>query len=396
MANIRGTNLTDNLTGTMENDTVWGLEGADTFHWTSGIGNDTFHGGAGGENFDSNPYTPGNPGGDRLVLEGNGARITFSDWNDGVAQIGKNKLVFTDTERVFGTEGNDTVNAGKATSPDGWQGISIFTGGGNDSIVASAFDDVIDGGAGNDVIKAGAGNDFIHSSLGDDLIYGGAGDENIRWGIGDAHWHDPGNDTIYGGEGHDLINVWVKDGDFNGADHVAGGSVTITATRQWGDFQGVATVGTDENGGVATLRFQGFEQGWTHEGDDTVSGANAKVTGNIGFQWNTRWGDDRLTGSAGNDTLEGGEGRDTIEGGRGDDLISANGEFYNLRTPGDGDADVIVFNRGDGHDTVLGFDVGIDVIETDMTYQASRVSGGTLLTFESGDSILLSNVFDFG
>ena len=147
---------------------------------------------------------------------------------------------------------------------------------------------------------------------------------------------------------------------------------------------------------MATLRFQGFEQGWTHEGDDTVSGANAKVTGNIGFQWNTRWGDDRLTGSAGNDTLEGGEGRDTIEGGRGDDLISANGEFYNLRTPGDGDADVIVFNRGDGHDTVLGFDVGIDVIETDMTYQASRVSGGTLLTFESGDSILLSNVFDFG
>lgn len=255
---------------------------------------------------------------------------------------------------------------------------------------------MIDGGAGNDTIRAGAGNDFIQSSTGDDLIYGGAGDENIRWGIGDAHWHDPGNDTIYGGEGHDLINVWVKDGDFNGADHVAGGSVTITATRQWGDFQGVATVGTDENGGVATLRFQGFEQGWTHEGDDTVSGANAKVTGNIGFQWNTRWGDDRLTGSAGNDTLEGGEGRDTIEGGRGDDLISANGEFYNLRTPGDGDADVIVFNRGDGHDTVLGFDVGIDVIETDMTYQASRVSGGTLLTFESGDSILLSNVFDFG
>lgn len=374
-----------------------GTESRDLFTWRGGTASVWGL----GDDFDPNPYQPydlsqGIATGDMVRIEGDGAFVRFNGWNSGFARMGGERLDMTGIERVYATAGNDTIRAGRAGLGPDDQGVSLFTGDGNDDIVGSRGNDVIDGGAGNDTIRAGAGNDFIQSSTGDDLIYGGAGDENIRWGLGDAHWHNPGNDTIYGGEGHDLINVWVKDGDFNGADHVAGGNVTITATRQWGDFQGVATVGTDENGGVATLRFQGFEQGWTHEGDDTVSGANAKVTGNIGFQWNTRWGDDRLTGSAGNDTLEGGEGRDTIEGGRGDDLISANGEFYNLRTPGDGDADVIVFNRGDGHDTVLGFDVGIDVIETDMTYQASRVSGGTLLTFESGDSILLSNVFDFG
>lgn len=372
-----------------------GLDGNDLFHWTGGSA--TIEGGADG--FDRNPYQPydlevGMTTGDMVRIEGAGALVWFDSWNSGFARMGGDRLDMTGIERVYATAGNDTIRAGQATSPDGWQGISIFAGAGDDDITGSAFEDVIDGGSGNDTIRAGAGNDFVNSSTGDDLIYGGAGDENIRWGIGDAHWHDPGNDTIYGGEGRDLINVWVKDGDFDGAGNVAGGHVVIAATRQWGDFQGTAEVGNGS--GVSVLRFQGFEQGWTHEGDDTVDGSGASVWGTVGIHWNTRWGDDHLTGTAGNDTLEGGEGSDTIEGGAGDDLISANGDFFDMGAPGDGDADTLVFRAGHGHDTVLAFDVGIDILDiTGREFTVEQTAAGALLDFGDGDTILLAGVDDF-
>lgn len=129
-----------------------------------------------------------------------------------------------------------------------------------------------------------------------------------------------------------------------------------------------------------------------------MTGANASIGVNAtGIQFNTRWDNDLLIGSNGRDTLEGGEDRDTIEGGRGDDLISANGDFTNWQAPGDGDVDTLVFHAGFGHDTVLAFDVGLDILQFDrgMTYSVSEVSRGTLLTFNTGDTILLSNVFDF-
>ena len=378
---------------TSGNDLFTGVHGVNVLHWTPG-GTDTFHAGDGGENFDANPYSPGNPGGDRLFLTGDrGAFVQMTDWNDGTAKIGNSILTFTGVERIHGTEGNDTVRAGGATSPNGAQGISVFTGGGNDNIVGSAYDDVIDGGAGNDTIWAGNGNDFIHSSTGNDLIYGGAGNENIRWGGGNTRDHNPGNDTIHGGEGTDLINVWVYE-EWNGG---KGAHTTITTIREKDGFAGVSVVGTDDHGGKATLRFQGFEQGWNHNGNDTLDASGAAVVGTAGVQWNTRWGNDRLIGSRGNDTLEGGEGRDTIEGGAGNDLISANGDFYNLRAPGDGDVDTLIFNRGFGHDTVLGFDTGIDILQfgAGITYSAAEVRGGTLLTCNTGDTVLLSNVYDF-
>ncbi|MCV2448902.1 calcium-binding protein [Paracoccus sp. DMF] len=372
-----------------------GTESRDLFTWRGGTASVWGL----GDDFDPNPYQPydlsmGIATGDMVRIEGDGALVWFDGWNSGFARMDGERLDMTGIERVYTTAGNDTIRAGQATSPDGWQGISIFAGAGDDDINGSGFDDVIDGGSGNDTIRAGAGNDFVNSSTGDDLIYGGAGDENIRWGIGDAHWHDPGNDTIYGGEGRDLINVWVKDGDFDGTGNVAGGHVTITATRQWGDFQGTAEVGNGS--GVSILRFQGFEQGWTHEGDDTIDGSAARVWGDVGIHWNTRWGDDLITGTAGNDTLEGGDGSDTIEGGEGDDLISANGDFFRLDAPGDGDADTIIFAAGDGHDTVIGFDAGLDTVQiAGGEFQAVSTADGTLLTLNSGDTLLLAGIFDF-
>ncbi|WP_062560401.1 calcium-binding protein [Paracoccus aminovorans] len=381
------TNNDDLIYSTSVNDRIQGLTGADTFYWTPS-GQDTFIGGDQGERYDPNPYLD-RTGGDQLHIQGNaGVNVRFATTEDGLAKVGGHSLKFEGIERFYGTSGNDTIRAAgsilkEAHSGTPVHGVTIYAGAGHDIITGTATDDVLDGGAGNDSIWGGAGNDFIQSSTGHDLIYGGLGDENIRWGLGDDV--APGNDTIYGGAGHDLINIWSVEPDHTGA-YVE--YITSSKGRAYTDMGDVHNV----------LHFQSMEQGWTHQGRDTVTGANASVGVNAtGIQFNTRWDNDLLIGTNGRDTLEGGEDRDTIEGGRGNDLISANGDFTSWQAPGDGDVDTLVFHAGFGHDTVLAFDEGVDILQFDrgMSYSVSEVARGTLLTFDTGDTILLSNVFDF-
>lgn len=397
MPTIRGTNANNTLRGTTANDLLQGLGGDDVFYWQGAQGNDTIQGGDTSENYDDNPYTPYNPGGDRLMLEGSaGARINFTSTEAGSVTIGTNSLSFSGIERLYGTDGNDIIRAGKASlsaAHDGTpqHGLTLYTRGGHDDIVASRYDDIIDGGTGNDTIRCGAGDDFVHSSTGNDLIYGGAGQENIRWGTGDDT-HRPGNDTIYGGDGHDLINIWIKQGDVyddNEAVGIPGISVTITAVSSAASFAGQASTNI---GGASTLKFRQFEMGWSHAGNDNVDGSGATVAANReGFNFNTRWGHDVLVGSAGNDTLVTDEGRDTITGGAGNDQL-----WIGISNEGDGDRDTLIFRSGHGQDTVYGFDTGLDALNLGgRNYTARETGDGTVLSFSGGDTILLSDVFDF-
>lgn len=381
----------DVIRGLSQGGAINALGGNDLVHWGESDGSATLYAGDLNESYDSNPYNTGNPGGDRLFLSGTiGASVGFGTTENGTVRIGNQTLNFFGVERLHGTEGNDTISASTAlmnayhgNTPE--HGISIYAGAGADLITGSKGDDVLDGGMGHDTIRGGAGNDFIQSSTGNDRINGGDGNENIRWGLGDDV--APGNDTIYGGstqeDNGDLINIWVVDGN-------TGARVTFRTAEN-----GIATstMGDVTN----TLRFFDFENGWTHQGQDTVTAANAVIEADgRGIRFNTRWGDDVTVGSQGNDTLEGGEGRDTITGGRGDDLISANGEYYNSYAPGDGDVDTLIFRQGDGHDTVLGFDAGVDVLQLEgRWYSAEETGDGTLLNLGNGDTVLLSNVFDF-
>ncbi|TNH40287.1 calcium-binding protein [Paracoccus haeundaensis] len=397
MPTIRGSNGDDAMRGSGQSDEVWGLGGLDTFYWRPGMGNDRYHGGTGSERFDANPYTPGNPGGDRLYLEGSaGARISLRSTEDGVARIGNERVEFTGIERIHGTAGNDIVSAANASmntvgGGKPGHGVSIFTGAGNDRIAGSRYDDVLDGGSGNDTINGGAGNDFIHSSTGNDRINGGAGQDNIRWGNGDAN-HNPGHDTINGGAGDDLINIWIKRGDIWGHNEdvgIAGVTVTVDRVLSNGAFSGNASTTI---GGDASLRFVNFELGWTHSGNDVIDASRARVSDSgDGVNFNTRWGHDRLTGSSGDDTLDGSMGKDTVRGGQGDDSIWI-GDGNN----GDGDRDVLIFRAGDDADTVYGFETGRDVLDLGgRSYSATEVRDGTLLNFGGGDSVLLHDVFDF-
>lgn len=388
MAFLRGGNGADSLVGTIGSDTLAGFYGSDRLN--PGRGADRADGGPGAdvllwdedrnssgvidnytgsdwyEQYDANLYGSLS-GGDRLVLGSSagagGFRVTFTTSEAGRASDAYgNRLNFTGIERIQTGVGNDLIDgtharilgerhAGDANSYVPQHGLTVMAGAGNDTVRGTSASDVLDGGGGNDRLFGGGGTDLMMSSAGNDWVHGGAGDDNVRWGNngGTGPIHNIGHDTLIGGNGTDLLNLWGK-GD---GENSVGTYVVLT-----GRSSGWATFTADN--GRAT--FSEFEQFWTHEGRDTVSGANADIGLNTrGIMFNTRWGDDVLTGSRGNDTLEGGDGADTINGGRGNDVISMFESFWVAdggSVAADGARDVLVLQDGSGVDKVRAFKIG--------------------------------------
>lgn len=438
MAFVRGGNGADNLRGTAGRDTLAGYHnndhldpgrgadrvaggpGADTLYWdedrnSSGtISN--YNGGDWNDFYDSNIYGDLS-GGDRLVL-GNSAgaggfRVVFTNSEGGRATDAYgNRLNFSGIERLRTGAGDDVIVGTNATIraerdtggsenyvPE--HGLTVMAGAGNDTVRGTDGVDVIDGGQGDDWLFGGGETDLMMSSAGDDWVHGGAGDDNIRWGNngGTEAIYDIGDDTLIGGTGSDLLNLW---GTGNG-DNSLGTYVVLTGSGSgWATFE--------RDNGRAT--FSEFEQFWTHQGRDTVTGADANIALNgRGIMFNTRWGNDILTGSRGSDTLEGGDGADTINGGRGNDHISMFESFYvsnGASVAPDGFRDVLVIQDGAGTDTVRAFKVGSSADSDRLNVsglhdaQGNRVdvddvrvgsqNGNAVLIFPNGERVIFEGV----
>ncbi|MGL5080510.1 MAG: choice-of-anchor I family protein [Microcoleaceae cyanobacterium] len=105
------------------------------------------------------------------------------------------------------------------------------------------------------------------------------------------------------------------------------------------------------------------------EGNDVLRGdLNERLSGTVGGNDKIFGGpgNDRISGKAGNDELYGDEGNDRIWGDQGDDLIR--GGLGNDKLYGDagnntsGGLDTFVLAAGEGTDTILDFEVGLDLI----------------------------------
>ncbi|MGF1493311.1 MAG: esterase-like activity of phytase family protein [Microcoleaceae cyanobacterium] len=149
-----------------------------------------------------------------------------------------------------------------------------------------------------------------------------------------------------------------------------------------GDDQIAGGLGNDEifgEGGNDLLRGDLDErQSGEAGGDDTISGGA---------------GNDRIGGKAGNDVLFGDEGNDRIWGDQGDDLLSGgpgNDELHGDSGDLFGGADTFVLAAGEGTDTIVDFEIGLDLIGLEgLTFaDLSLESQGSDLAIIAGDETL--------
>lgn len=122
-----------------------------------------------------------------------------------------------DDGTIFGTDGDDILNAGYAD-------FLIDGGLGDDKITANNLGNNLIGQDGNDRIFGGLESDVINGGNGNDKIITGAGNDDVDAGSGDDEIaiNDGGNKTIIGGLGSDIYkfysftgNTTINDFDVN-------------------------------------------------------------------------------------------------------------------------------------------------------------------------------------
>src|SRR5262245_11849736 len=154
-----------------------------------GTGNDTIVGGVGSETLN------GDSGNDQIFAGGGNNTVTDGSGNDLV---------------------DLTENAGA---------IAYTTGGGNDTVLGTAFNDNLTGSTGNDRLEGRGGNDNLDGNPGSDELLGQDGSDTAVWNSGD------GSDVVEGGSGESdsLTANGSGAGDFFQAEAAPGSKVQLDA-----------------------------------------------------------------------------------------------------------------------------------------------------------------------
>ncbi len=308
--NVTGNELNNTLTGNAAANTLAGGDGNDNLN--GGAGADTMLGGIGNDN-----YTVDNVADvvTELAIEGTDrvkSYITYS--------LGNNleNLTLLGTGNIDGTGnvlGNSLTGNSAANRLAGGDGNDILSGsGGNDTLLGEAGDDSLTGGTGADTLIGGAGNDVYVVTDDQDTV------------------------TELANEGTDRVNASIS---YTLGDNVE--NLTLTGTAEiYGVGNGLDNV---LNGNSAKNYLNGAV------GNDTIrgNGANDLLQGGIG--------NDIVSDNGGNNLLDGGTGTDMLTGNAGNELFIG-GQGNDTITTGTG-TDMIVFNKGDGQDTVKA-NVGAD------------------------------------
>lgn len=199
---------------------------------SSGAGNDTVIGGDGGE------WLSGGDGAD-TILAGSGHDVLFVDAEDTIdggagfdVVLGQGEedlsidLGATNTEAVYGANGNDDLRAGNA------QHVTIDGGAGDDQVIGGDGNDLLSGGEGADTLRGGAGDDTLVVDENDDFN-GGAGEDRVIF-MGDANLDinitDYEVEIFNSGGGDDIIRT-----DQAHEAAIDGGEGDDTIFGGWGD-----------------------------------------------------------------------------------------------------------------------------------------------------------------
>ena len=326
-------------------------------------------------------------------------------------------------------------------------GLTALQGGeAADLILGTRTGDVVLTHADADLVLGAGGGDRIETGEGDDTLYGGSGNDSLNGGLGSDAYHFTAGDgldlindydstagnldrVLFDGRsladlvalerrGNDLV-FEVGAGDrvtvgnhFTGASYRVEQFVFNDASLDDAAIKArVVTLG-DASANFMTGYNDGQNRLFGLDGNDGLAGGafadridggsgNDTLNGYAGDDWmHGGAGEDRLVGSAGNDALLGGDGQDTVYGdagsnlllgGAGADLLTG-GAGHEWLAGGAGDdqlqagtgMDVLLFNRGDGVDTVYSAGSGAD-----NALSLGGIAAGDLALRRDGDSLVL-------
>lgn len=270
-----GTGGSDNITGTTANDIIFGGYGDDVLdggkggnHLFGGVGTDTgsYVSREASITLDTRDIAPSSGNGFEIEIDGatdtfieiekleltdqddtlitDGApnveleidmgeghdKIDLSSLQTGVTLFGTKSpsqdVTITNVEEIIGSDHNDTLNWGSATTK-----ITMDGGDGEDYLTGGTGDDTLTGGGQDDVLTGGAGNDILNGGEGLDKLRGGAGDDEYHVGAGDTISGDRTGSVFSGGQlvgGERIGDSDVFEDDLGNTYQVMGGGLAIT------------------------------------------------------------------------------------------------------------------------------------------------------------------------
>jgi Ca2+-binding RTX toxin-like protein len=331
VAALATANRDDFLNGTDGADVLDGGGGNDDLRGYGG--NDTLLGGPGNDRLDGGAGTDrmeGGPGDDFYVVDQAGDVVVelAGEGNDRVASVVTYVLPANVEELSLAGAGavNGTGNAG---------------------------DNVLTGSSAANRLEGGAGNDRLDGGAGADTLLGGAGD--------DTYVVDHSSDVVteIAGEGTDLV--------------VSSVTRTLGANQEHLTLAGGYAINGAGNSLANHLKGNGAA--------NTLNGSGGTDVLQAGL------GNDTLTDTSGRGLLDGGDGADTLRGGT-DRQVFAGGAGNDTLTLGGG-ADVVLFNRGDGADTISAPASGAGLGESNDTLSLAGIAFADLRLTRQGSDLLL-------
>lgn len=310
-------------------------------------------------------------------LEIDGQAITAREWIANNVTQALSLGGFTSGTPVYSGGGNDTL--GGSDFDD-----RLYAAGGADFVFADEGADLVEGGAGQDTLNGGLGDDTIVGGLGNDELVGGAGSDVFRFGRGDGqdlirdmYWLGGANGISTLELGPEISPADIRFRQVYDTDRLTTSALEVSiagtsdAVRINGFFS--SSQGGAGEGGAQQLRFadgtvwdraaiQALVFAGT-DGNDFISGtdSNDSISGGAGSDsLSGGGGQDTLNGGVGHDSLSGGDGLDSLNGGRGRDTL-------------DGDAGNDTLNGDDGDDALFGGD-GNDLLQGGADYD--QLGGG--------------------
>ena len=340
----------DTIIGSLGNDILqsagntmlFGLDGNDIILAT-GSDNSLF-GGAGNDYFDAaqlyNSLLDGGIGDDRIIP------------SDVTANGGSNIL-------VLGGDGDDVINNIFSES-------IVDAGNGNDVIYNNQVVAIIDAGDGNDIIRNNSAGEYSS-------IIGGTGHDSI---LNYAHHTiiegNDGADVIFNVGASDVFISGDKDNDFIQNDHSyvyidAGAGNDIIRNSTTGNYSSLV-------GGT---------------GADTILNYAyySTLQGNAGSDYIINFGADDVYvfGGAGDDIITemvaGAHYGVSIAGGTGNDLINL-----------EGGEETVIYNLGDGNDTIVGFNEYTYISGDFDDYSLEQNGNNVIMHFDGGSMTLVDVV----